>query len=246
MLPRQGIINWIEYSNDMCIGGHLFKALPVRIPASILSWVIYWLDTLSRVIVKGEWPTTFIFWVATSLQGWDAISWLMGAPSTPPPGANGILKGEGKYNILKDIFHIVQKYSVTTNWSSRKGSICNCAQSFVAWKTFCKNCFYGPEKKDMQQEAFLLVELSHPKIFCPYFVMLPRIKVVPFLWNQWIWGSSCIDCSKEWRTMRPFIPHLSFLKQVTSCCKIAYIKTVWFIDFRSWWQAIVHQGLKWC
>jgi hypothetical protein len=25
MLLRQGIINWIEYSNDMCIGGHLFK-----------------------------------------------------------------------------------------------------------------------------------------------------------------------------------------------------------------------------
>jgi hypothetical protein len=25
MLPRQGIINRIEYSNDMCIGGHLFK-----------------------------------------------------------------------------------------------------------------------------------------------------------------------------------------------------------------------------
>ncbi len=25
MLPRQGIINRIEYNNDMCIGGHLFK-----------------------------------------------------------------------------------------------------------------------------------------------------------------------------------------------------------------------------
>jgi hypothetical protein len=31
-----------------------------------------------------------------------------GLPSTPPPGANDILKGEGKYNILKDIFHIMQ------------------------------------------------------------------------------------------------------------------------------------------
>jgi hypothetical protein len=31
-----------------------------------------------------------------------------GPPSTPPSGANGILKGEGKYNILKDIFHIMQ------------------------------------------------------------------------------------------------------------------------------------------
>lgn len=56
------------------------QALPVTIPASILSWVIYWWDTLSRVIVRGKWPTTFIFWVATSLQGWDAISWPMGAP----------------------------------------------------------------------------------------------------------------------------------------------------------------------
>ncbi len=76
----------------------------------------------------------------------------------------------------------------------------------------------------MQQKTFLLVGLSHPKIFCPYFVMLPRIKVVPFLLNQWIWGSSSMDCSKEWRTMRPLMPHLSFLKQLTSCCKIAYIK----------------------
>ncbi|CAM6048035.1 unnamed protein product [Sphagnum compactum] len=31
-----------------------------------------------------------------------------GPASTPAPGANGILKGEGKYNILKDIFHIMQ------------------------------------------------------------------------------------------------------------------------------------------
>jgi hypothetical protein len=56
------------------------QALPVTIPASILSWVIYWWDTLSRVIVRGKWPNPFIFWVATSLQGWDAISWPMGAP----------------------------------------------------------------------------------------------------------------------------------------------------------------------
>jgi hypothetical protein len=55
----------------------------------------------------------------------------------------------------------------------------------VLWvgKHFGEKCFYGPEKKDMQQKSFLLVGLSHPKIFCPYFVMLPRIKVVPFLWN---------------------------------------------------------------
>jgi len=56
------------------------QALPVTIPVSILSWVIYWWDTLSRVIVRGKWPTTFIFWVATSSKDWDAISWPMGAP----------------------------------------------------------------------------------------------------------------------------------------------------------------------
>jgi hypothetical protein len=50
------------------------QALPVKIPASILSWLIYWWDTLNRVIVRGQWPTTFIFWVAINLQGWDAIS----------------------------------------------------------------------------------------------------------------------------------------------------------------------------
>ncbi len=107
----------------------------------------------------------------------------------------------------------------------------------VLWlgKHLTEKCFYGPKKRDMQQEVFLLVGLSHPEIFCPYFVMLPRIKVVPFLWNQWIWGSSSIDCSKEWRTMRPLMPHLSFLKQLTSCCKIAYIQTVWFIEIWNQW-----------
>jgi hypothetical protein len=102
----------------------------------------------------------------------------------------------------------------------------------VLWlgKHFVEIFFRGLEKKDMQQEAFPLVGLSHPKIFYPYFVMLPRIKVVPFLWNQWIWGSSSIDCSKEGRTMRPLMLHLSFLKQLTSCCKIAYVKTVWLIE----------------
>jgi len=107
----------------------------------------------------------------------------------------------------------------------------------VLWlgKHFGEKCFYGLERKHMQQKAFLLVGLSHPKIFCPYFVMLPRIKVIPFLWNQWIWGSSSIECSKEWRTTKPLMPHLSFLKQLTSCCKIAYIKIVWFIEIWNQW-----------
>jgi len=107
----------------------------------------------------------------------------------------------------------------------------------VPWlgKHFVEKCFYGLENKNMQCKAFLLVGLSHPKIFCLYFVPLPSIKVIPFLWNQWIWGSLSIGCSKEWRTMRPLMPHLSFLKQLTSCCKIAYIKTMWFIEIWNQW-----------
>jgi hypothetical protein len=69
----------------------------------------------------------------------------------------------------------------------------------VPWlgKYFAEKCFYGPEKKDMQQKKFLLVGLSHPKIFRPYFVMLPRIKVIPSLWNQWIWGSLSMIAQKN-------------------------------------------------
>jgi len=61
----------------------------------------------------------------------------------------------------------------------------------VPWlgKHFAEKCFYGLENKNMQCKAFLLVGLSHPKIFCLYFVPLPSIKVIPF-WNQWF-GDLC-------------------------------------------------------
>jgi hypothetical protein len=44
-------------------------------------------------------------------------------------------------NLATLLWYNVQKYSMSANWSSRKGSICNCAQSSVAWKTFCRNFF---------------------------------------------------------------------------------------------------------
>jgi hypothetical protein len=34
-------------------------------------------------------------------------------------------------------------------------------------KHLTEKCFYAPEKKDMQHEAFLLVGFFHPEIFCP-------------------------------------------------------------------------------
>jgi hypothetical protein len=79
---------------------------------------------------------------------------------------NLIKRLEISSNQVTLLWYNVQQYSVSANWSSRKASICNCAQSPWLGKHFAEKCFCGPEKKDIQQkDIFLLVGLSHRKIF---------------------------------------------------------------------------------
>jgi hypothetical protein len=51
------------------------------------------------------------------------------------------------------LWYNVQKYSMSANWSSRKGSICNCAQTSVAWKTFWRKVFLWTRKESYAMES---------------------------------------------------------------------------------------------
>jgi hypothetical protein len=72
------------------------------------------------------------------------------------------------------LWYNVQKYWVSANWSSRKGSICDCAQSFVAWKTLWRKVFLWTRKERYATESISSCGIVSPKNILPLFCYVTK------------------------------------------------------------------------
>ncbi len=133
------------------------------------------------------------------------------------------------------LWYNVQKYSVTANWSSRKGSICNCAQSSVAWKTFCTKMVLWTRKERYATGSISSCGIVSPKNILPLLCYVTKDQSRSLFMEPMDLGIFVHWLLKRMEDNETLMPHLSFLKQLTSCCKITYIKTVWFIEFWNQW-----------
>jgi hypothetical protein len=66
------------------------------------------------------------------------------------------------------------KYSVSANWSTRKGSICNCAQSSVTWKTFNRKVFLWTKKERYATGSISSCGIVSPRNILPLFCYVTK------------------------------------------------------------------------